>query len=104
MLLIAWHNAYGDYQFGDFTMHRELTWVLWLGFALAAFLLAKALGARHQRLGQASRWIAVAWFVGAPLYEFTPNDWDGAVERALTMLPWSWAVATGLLLLRGARR
>ncbi|MGJ3230190.1 MAG: DUF998 domain-containing protein [Oceanicaulis sp.] len=102
VILLAWHNAYGDGEPGGFVFHKPLTLVIGLLFAGALGLLAKELGELDSGYYRFSFIAGGAWLVAWPAFIVTPEAFNGAVERVagFTMIVWM-VIAARLLMRRG---
>ncbi|XBQ14918.1 MAG: DUF998 domain-containing protein [Oceanicaulis sp.] len=103
VVLLAWHNAYGDGEPGGFVFHKPLTLVIGLLFAAALGLLARELGELDTGYYRFSFIAAGAWLIAWPAFIVTPEAYNGAVERIAGFTLITWMVIAGRLLMRRGR-
>lgn len=104
IFLIAEHNKYaGREDVVGAAIHIYCVYALGILFSLAPFLLSfglrKLRGNRHlYSLGT-----AITWAVLAPIFFFIPNGWDGAYERALSLIVIAWVAVISWMLVKEGR-
>lgn len=103
IILIAWHNAYGDGEPSMIVIHEPLTLVMGLLFAGALGLLAKELGEMDTGYFRFSFIAGGAWILAWPAFVLAPEAWNGAVERTAGFTLIVWMVIAGRLLMRRGR-
>lgn len=101
LVLIAEHNQYAARPSREgASIHIYLVIALYVLFALVAFLLARDLDRRSWR--RFNLIAGAAWTVLAPLLFVVPTAWDGAYERALSLILLGWFAGVCWTLLRRA--
>ena len=94
--VIALWNEYGDGVSGGVTIHLEVVIAMGVAFALGTILLSLGLIRLGRGWSAFSLWSGILWLVfGIAFFYFTPDGWDGLVERiaAGIMVVWSLGMA-----------
>lgn len=103
IFLLAGYNEYGDGDIEGVEIHIYLVYVLGIGFALTAWLLAYGLQRLNRNWGRFSGGIAVAWTVLSPPFLMLNTGIDGAYERFLAAMLLAWVAFIAWLLLQEGR-
>lgn len=101
VILIAEHNQYaGQPENNGQAIHMQLVYAFGILFALSTLLLAFGLRRVGQNWYRFSIGMAIMWVLLAPIFFYIPTTWDGAYERLLGLLVFSWTVAMSWLLVQ----
>ena len=96
--VIALYDEYGDNDTGGVTIHLEVVIAMGIAFALGAMILSLGLDRIGRGWSGFSLWSGILWFVfGVVFFLFTPDGWDGLVERIAAGLMVAWALGMARL-------
>jgi hypothetical protein len=101
VILIAEHNQYaGQPENNGQAIHRQLVYAFGILFALSTLLFAFGLRRVGQNWYRFSMGMTIGWVLLAPVFYYVPTAWDGAYERFLGLLVFSWTVGISWLLIQ----
>lgn len=100
ILIIAEYNEYANRESFGATIHLACVVVLALFFSLLTLLLAPGLGKISRRWSHFSVSISIIWTILSPIFFLIQTSWDGAYERFLGLIVFTWTITVSWLLIR----
>ncbi|NJL84803.1 MAG: DUF998 domain-containing protein [Leptolyngbyaceae cyanobacterium SM1_1_3] len=100
ILIISEYDQYADLSSFGSTVHFTCVCILGVLFTIAPALLSFKLHKVSRGWQLFSLWTAICWGVLSPIFFFTPNGWNGAYERFLSVIVIMWVAFISWLLVQ----